>query len=175
MTVYPVTTKQAADLTGISRQSLRVYTKRYSRFLSIDATPAHGEERKFTRDDLRTLRFVYDITSAGRPHDEAIDRLQAGDLEQWQWEPAEPAESAPGGAGASEGESMALVPLQSLQLAQALATDAQRREQEAQRRADELAAENARLLLELGEARGKLSNRYRPPTWWKALFGGAAE
>ena len=90
MTVYPVTTKQAADLTGISRQSLRVYTKRYSRFLSIDATPAHGEERKFTRDDLRTLRFVYDITSAGRPHDEAIERLQAGDLEQWQWLPSGP-------------------------------------------------------------------------------------
>jgi DNA-binding transcriptional MerR regulator len=172
MIAYPVTTKQAADITGISRQSLRAYTARYARFLSTDATPAAGIERKFTEADLRTLRFVYGITSAGRSHDEAIERLQAGELADFDWQAPEPT-TAP--ADARESMGALLVPIERLQASAALLEDARQREAAALARAEELAAENARLLKELGRAEGKLSARYRAPVWWRTLFGGSAE
>ena len=42
MITYPVSTKNAAIITGISPQALRTYTRRYSRFLSLEATPDAG-------------------------------------------------------------------------------------------------------------------------------------
>ena len=59
MITYPVSTKNAAIITGISPQALRTYTRRYSRFLSLEATPDAGQERRFTEADLRTDLFVF--------------------------------------------------------------------------------------------------------------------
>ncbi len=85
MITYPVSTKNAAIITGISPQALRTYTRRYSRFLSLEATPDAGQERRFTEADLRTLKFAYSVTATGRPHEEAIARLQAGELDSYPW------------------------------------------------------------------------------------------
>jgi DNA-binding transcriptional MerR regulator len=52
-------TKRAAELTGASRQALRVYTARYSRYMSTEATPEHGGERRFTEADLKLMAYIY--------------------------------------------------------------------------------------------------------------------
>jgi DNA-binding transcriptional MerR regulator len=80
-------TKQAAALTGVSRQALRTYTARYSRYLSTEATPAAGVVRQFTEADLRVLAFVYQQTKEGYSHDQVLAMLAAGDLEGWSWTP----------------------------------------------------------------------------------------
>ena len=174
MITYPVSTKNAAIITGISPQALRTYTKRYSRFLSLEATPDAGQERRFTEADLRTLKFAYSVTATGRPHEEAIARLQAGELDSYPWSPPPPDATIPP-TDAPEAPSGLMVPLVHLEALQQLADAATRREEAARLRADELATENARLTLELGRAEGKLSARYRAPAWWRALFGGSTE
>ena len=45
------TTKDASELTGASKQALRVYTTRYKRYMSTEATPDAGAERRFTEGD----------------------------------------------------------------------------------------------------------------------------
>ena len=173
------TPKQASDLTGASRQILRTYTQRYARYLSTDATPEPGYERRFTPADLKVLAFVYQRTAAGEKHERILERLAAGELEQFAWQapeappaPAQAAESA-----ASDTSSM-LIPYERLQAAHALMQDAQRREEAAAEQVAALQAEVQRLSLELGQARGEAAtlqaSRYRAPKWWRAIFGGRA-
>ena len=76
------TPKATSDITGASRQVLRVYTQRYARYLSTDATPAPGLERRFTEADLKVIAFVYQRTAAGETHEQVAERLSAGELEQ---------------------------------------------------------------------------------------------
>ena len=187
--------QEASQLTGISKPALRAYTNRteYRHILSTYATPEKkGIERKFTEPDLHLLAFIYAHTrpSVGETHEQVAERLAAGELEQFTWapleSPSEPQEEATAG-------STALVPIESLRLAQALAAEAQRREQqakeeaerrvqEAQARADALQAEVQRLTGELGRAEGKLSvyeqqaQQAQPvprkrPKWLISLFG----
>lgn len=167
------TTKQASELSGASRQVIRVYTTRYARWLSTEATPQPGMDRRFTADDLKLLAFIYQRTAAGETHEQVIERLQAGELEQFAWQPPEP---APEPQSADESASSALVPLERLQVAHALLQDAQRREAAAADQVAALQAEVQRLSLELGKAQGEAAalkaSRYRAPAWWRALFGG---
>ena len=183
--------QEASQLTGISKPALRAYTNRteYRHLLSTYATPdKKGIERRFTESDLHLLAFIYAHTrpSVGETHEQVAERLAAGDLEQFTWRPPEPQEEPTAG-------STALVPVESLRLAQALATEAQRREQEskkeaerrvqeAQARADALQAEVQRLTGELGRAEGKLevyeqqAQQAQPvprkrPKWLISLFG----
>lgn len=165
------TTKAASELTGVSRQALRAYTRRYARHLSTEATPAAGSERRFTEADLRLLAFVYTHTSAGETHEQVAERLAAGELEHFDWLPPEPEPAAHIGEAAS-----ALVPIERFEVAQSLLREAERRERTASEEAERLRAEVQRLTLELGKAQGELtgvkSARYRAPAWWSALFGG---
>lgn len=169
------TTKQASDISGASRQVIRVYTTRYARYLSTEATPQPGMDRRFTADDLKLLAFIYQRTSAGETHDQVLERLQAGELEQFAWVPPEPAPT-PEQQSADESASSALVPLERLHAAHALLQDAQRRESAAADQVAALQAEVQRLSLELGKAQGEAAalkeSRYKAPAWWRALFGG---
>lgn len=169
------TTKQAAEITGASRQALRAYTRRYARYFSTEATPEQGQDRRYTRDDLRLVAYIYSQTSAGASHDQVNDRLAAGALDAFEWHPPESGEEI----DPAPDDNTALVPVAQLQAAHALLQDAQRREAAAADRADELQAEIARLTLELGQAQGEAaalkSSRHRAPKWWRAIFGGSGE
>lgn len=171
------TTKAASDLSGASRQVIRVYTQRYARWLSTEATPQPGYERRFTAEDVKLLAFVYHFTSKGEPHEKVIERLQAGELEQFPWQPPQPPE--PEQPSAAESASTALVPFERLQAAQGFMMDAQRREITALEQVAALQAEVQRLSLELGKAQGEAAalkaGRYKAPKWWRALFGGRAD
>lgn len=164
------TLKQANALTGVSRQGIRQYCARYPRWLSTYATPPPGIERQFTRDDLRTFKFIREITATGANHETVIERLSSGGLADYTWEPPETPQSAP---STSTEPSTYLVPIERLQAAQTLLEDAQRREQVAQERAEALQAEVQRLAGELGKAQGALEvyQRRKRPKWLQWLAG----
>lgn len=165
-------TKEASNLTGISRPALRTYTSRYARYLSTDATPERGSQRRFTRDDLRLLVYVYQATAAGATHENVQQRLADGALEEFAWEPPEPPEPGPA-EPAAEG-STALVTREQVQAMQALLLDAQRREQQALEREQAAQEKIAQLERELGMAEGELQaikTLKRRPRWLVALIG----
>jgi DNA-binding transcriptional MerR regulator len=153
MTDY-YSTKDASQLTGASRPIIRTYTQRYARFLSTEATPEAGAERRFTAADLKVIAYIYQRTSAGATHEQVLERLAAGELDQFDWQPAEP-ESAAQGGPAAESASSALVPIERLQAAHALMADAQRREAEAAAQVIALQSEVQRLSQALGKAEGE--------------------
>ena len=170
------TTKQASDISGASRQVIRVYTQRYARYLSTEATPEPGMGRKFTAADLRLLAFIYQRTAAGETHEQVLDRLAAGELEHFEWQPPEP---EPEPQSAADSASGALVPLERLHAAQVIMQDAQRREAAALEQVATLTEQVRQLERELGKAQGELSgvkgSRYKAPSWWRAIFGGRSE
>lgn len=165
------TTKQAAELTGASRQAIRTYTTSYQRYFSTEGAPDQpGRARRFTRDDLRLIAYIYNSTGEQkRTHEQVQEALAAGELEQFTWQPTEAAESV---EGSQEPASTALVPVERLVAAQALLQDAQRREAEAIDQVQALQDRLAALERELGQAEGKLAAQRKPPRWWTALFGG---
>ena len=175
------TPKATADITGASRQVLRVYTQRYARYLSTDATPAPGLERRFTEADLKVIAFVYQRTAAGETHEQVAERLAAGELEQFAWQaPETPPDATTAAESASGATGSMLIPLERLQAAHALMQDAQRREQAATEQIATLQTEVQRLSQALGRAEGEAAtlaatlqaSRYHAPKWWRAIFGG---
>src|SRR4051794_28396018 len=118
--LYTVT--QASKLVGASRASIRAYTLRpeYQRYLSTEATPQAGQERQFTRDDLKLLRFIFARTSHGETHEAIGARLSAGELGEFDWSPPEPQQAAEH----EEAATGTLVPLEQARALQALLADA---------------------------------------------------
>ena len=110
-------TKEAAEQTGASRQIIRVYTESYRKYFSSEGAPAAGMPRKFTRDDLKLIRYIYESTTSGIGHTETIERLAAGELDTYAWQPPEEPTSAAQSAIAPDS---ALVPYERLQAAQML-------------------------------------------------------
>jgi DNA-binding transcriptional MerR regulator len=158
------TPAEAAAATGASRAAIRTYTQRYARSFSTEATPEEGRARRFTAADLKLIAFIRDKTT--------------GELERFAWEPP----LSTGEQALTEGgEHAALVPSAQLQAIQALLTDAQRREQQAQERLatreQELHARINDLTRQLGEVQGEFKAykaHRRRPTWLVWLFGGEA-
>ncbi len=182
------TTSQAATITGASVQTIRAYTKLYARYFSTGATPEQGQSRRFTPDDLRLIRFCLSLAQQNLTRDAILEKLAAGELAHFDWQPAQEAPEATQEPETSS--STMLVPYEHLRLAQGLLIDAQRREAEALEReqaaraeaaaaAQALQAEVQRLALELGKATGEAaalrSARYRSPRWWRLVFGGRGE
>lgn len=168
-------TKEAADLTGASRQIIRTYTNTYQRYFSTEGAPAQpGQPRRFTAADLKLIRFIYTSTAEQKlTHEQVQERLAAGALEQFTWQPPEePTERT----GEAESASSALIPVERFQAAQALLLDAQRREGEAAEQVQALQERINALERELGKAQGELSAhkalQRKPPAWWVKLFGG---
>ena len=167
-------TKDASALTGASRQIIRAYTERYKEHFSREVQAQPGQPRRFTEQDLKLIAYIYQQTGQqAQKHEQVLAALSAGALEQFAWQPPEATEEA------EQGEvppSTALVPISTLQAAQALMLDAQRREEEAREQAQALQGRLAALERELGKAQGELSAykamQRKPPTWWTRLFGG---
>lgn len=170
------TTKEAAELTGASRQIIRTYTERYRRWFSTDATPEPGQARRFTRADLALIGFIHtSTTSAGLTHEQVAEQLASGELERFEWQP-ERSEAQEQAEEAEASSTALLVPYAQLRAAELLLHDAQRREGEAREETDTLRERLERLQLELGEARGELAAykamQPKRPRWWLWLFGG---
>jgi DNA-binding transcriptional MerR regulator len=170
--LYTVT--QASKLVGASRASIRAYTLRpeYQRYLSTEATPQPGQERQFTRDDLKLLRFIFARTSQGETHEAIAARLNAGGLGEFEWSPPEPQQPAEH----EEASTGMLVPVEQVRALQAILADARQRELETKEQShaqlQALQEEVRQLTRELGEAQGELNaRRRRRPTWWIRLFG----
>lgn len=170
------TTKEAAELTGASRQIIRTYTEKYRRHFSTEATPEAGQARRFTRADLALIGFIHtSTTSAGLTHEQVAEQLASGELERFDWQPERP--EAPEQAEETESTtSTMLVPYAQLRAAELLLHDAQRRETMAREETETLRERLERLQLELGEARGELAAykamQPKRPRWWLWLFGG---
>ena len=174
-------TKEAAEITGASRQIIRTYTGTYQKYFSTEGAPDQpGQPRRFTVGDLKLIRFIYVCTSDRKlTHEQVQDRLAAGELEQFDWQPPEQADAPIGIASAAESAqtgSAMLVPIERLQLTLERLTEAQQREAAA---AEEITALQERineLQRELGKAEGALSAyqamQRKPPAWWRSLFGG---
>ena len=174
------TTSQAATITGASLQTIRGYTKLYQRHFSTEATPESGQSRRFTPDDLRLIRFCLELASQNLTREQISDRLAAGELANFAWQPAQQPPDATQEPAPSH--NTMLVPYERLQAAQMLLQDAQQREQaikaEAAAQVATLQSEVARLSQELGKAQGEAAtlrgSRYTAPRWWRAVFGGRA-
>ena len=156
---------ETSTLTGISKPSLRNYTKTYAPHLSPGATPPAGEARVFSRDDLRVLRFAYSLTEQGVTHDVVLQRLAAGELDTYEWQPPEDADARV--------ESTQLLPPEQTRLLAAMFEEYRQRAEDAAARERELTDKIERLQAELGESRGRLAERgrWRPPPWWRYFFG----
>lgn len=175
------TTKQAAEITGASRQIIRTYTATYQRHFSTEGAPEQpGQPRRFTPADLRLIRYIYTSTAEQKlTHEQVLAALAAGGLAQFDWQPPAPSERPLPAESAAPGTGTALVPVERLQAAQALLADAQRREAEAAQREQTLQERLAQLERELGRAQGELAGykaaQRRPPAWWAWLFGSSQE
>ncbi len=169
-------TKEASDLTGASKQIIRVYTARYARYLSTEGTPESGKARRFTEADLKLLAYVYKQTSTGNmTHEQVLDSLAKSALDSFDWSISDSPESAPNATESAQSTTSVLLPIERFQAAQALLVDAQRREQEAREQAHALQEQINQLERDLGKAQGALESYQavrRRPRWWVVLFGG---
>ena len=112
------TTKDASELTGASRQIIRTYTGAYARYFSTEATPEPGQQRRFTSADLKLIKYIYSLTSdQNLTHEQVQERLAAGGLDEYDWQPPQPLASAQPG---QTDQSAMLIPVERLQAAQAL-------------------------------------------------------
>jgi len=154
-----------ARLLGISPAAVRKYADLYGRFLSTEAsTPP----RTFTRDDARVFAYVARATSRGQTHDAILADLADGAAyAAFVWTAPDDADQD------SQPAPAALVPAAQLHAARLLLEESQRREREAQERAESAARalqdRIATLERELGRAEGELAARRRP--WWARLWG----
>ena len=135
--------------------------------------------RRFTDADLKLITYIYQSTTDQNiTYDEIEKCLQAGELDQFDWQPPEP--DQPQAPESASGETFgALIPAERLQAAQVLLHDAQQREQAAIEREQALQDKISDLERELGNAQGELAGfkaaTYKAPNWWRAFFGGRAE
>lgn len=175
------TTKQASELTGASKGIIRQYTKNYARYLSTEATPEAGGERKFTEADLRLIAYIYQQTNAHKQtHNVVLEALAGGALDDFEWEvPLAPSEH-PDSVGGIGG---ALVPMERLIAVQALLQSERDDRLRLIEREQELSERLEGVQRLLGEAQGELKatkaqleevrpRRRQPPGWWRAIFGG---
>src|SRR5205085_446559 len=111
-------TKEASEIIGASRQIVRSYTSTYASYFSTEGSPEQsGQPRSFTHDDLRLIRFIYEMTKQrGQNHNQVLERLKTGELDRFEWKP--PQEDP-------EGMNTDLVPVERLLAARVLLEDAQ--------------------------------------------------
>jgi DNA-binding transcriptional MerR regulator len=172
------TTKQASELTGASKQAIRVYTQRYARYMSTEATPDAGSERRFTEADLKLMAYIYQQTQrGGQTHDKVLEALASGALDAFEWEPRT---SPQEGYIDAETTGTALVPIERLMATQALLQAQLEERQRLLERERELLDQVQRLQREVGKAEGKIESleeqlkqpMQRPRSWWARLLGG---
>lgn len=168
------TTKQASELTGASKGIIRQYTAKYARYLSTEATPDAGGERRFTEADLKLLAYIYRQTNGLKQNHIAVqESLASGALDNFEWEVPQTHPELPNSA---EAMGTALVPMERLIATQALLQYEREERERLQDREQELSERLEATRQQLGEAMGELkavkAQRRKPPAWWVFLFGG---
>ena len=172
------TVKQASEITDASRQSIRSYTATYARFFSTEATPEHGGERKFTRDDLKLIAYIAGSTAFGSSHEEIIKELEGDALSLFRWEPPE---APPKPSEPKQDANTSLVPIErlhamaaQLHTTQALIEKGEERIKEETARAQVLQDKLIEAQRELGKLEGELAalKASKPKGFWARLLGG---
>jgi DNA-binding transcriptional MerR regulator len=85
-------TAQAAQAAGVSSSTIRnvssgPFTAYYAPFLSPGARPGKGQARQFSQDDIRILVYIRQQTAAGLAHADVAQKLAAGALQDFDWQP----------------------------------------------------------------------------------------
>ena len=75
----------AVRICGISKATIRNYSKAFGAHLSSGAVPAFGATRRYTVDDLTLFAYVRNRTSSGMCFDDILESLPAG-LNDFDWE-----------------------------------------------------------------------------------------
>lgn len=175
---------QAAKVTGVSPAGIRNYVDRYGEWFSAGARPPKGQARDFSGEDVRLIAFIRDRTKAGENHDQIVQALQAGELEDFtSW--AEP--PAAGEGSQAEEVGAELVPPAAVAMLRAMLEESRRREETAAARTDaqlaaaadresRLQAAYAQAQREIGRLEGEIAAMKaappRPASWWRRVFGG---
>lgn len=74
------TTKSAAALVGISVATLRNHTVTFSEYLSADASPPTGQERRLHNQDIAVLQRVVELRKQGMTTEAIKQTLQDEDI-----------------------------------------------------------------------------------------------
>lgn len=72
----------ASDLSkalGISRETVRQWSRHFADFLSATANPPEGNERRFTEADLRVIALIFATKQEGKTFADAKVRLASGE------------------------------------------------------------------------------------------------
>lgn len=90
------TPAQAAKVLQMAASSIRNHCSNslFQPFFSASATPPAGQARQLTDQDLRVLRFIGQATNSGATLQAVADRLAAGELQAFDWQPAAEEEPA---------------------------------------------------------------------------------
>lgn len=70
--------RQIASLYGISRETVRVWSEEFSRYLSPLAKPGRNKPRLFTREDLAVLSLVAELKQENMSVEDIIGALENG-------------------------------------------------------------------------------------------------
>lgn len=73
------TTSDAEVIFKVSPQTIRNWSKEFSRYLSATANPEEGRTRIFTEEDMRVLDLVARLKVEGKQYDEIHAALLAGE------------------------------------------------------------------------------------------------
>jgi len=74
---------EVAKMIGCSATSIRNYTKRHEAHLSLHT---RQDPRQYTPEDARVLAFVFSLSKTRTPHEEIAQRLDAGELDNFDWQ-----------------------------------------------------------------------------------------
>ena len=72
-----------ADLTGVTKSTVRRWCEVYREFLSPTATPPKDATRVFTNTDIRVLYYVATLRDSGVGEPEIIERLKEMQADHW--------------------------------------------------------------------------------------------
>lgn len=183
------TPSQAAKQAGVSASSVRNYTAKYTEWFSPGATPAPGEPRQFSPEDVKLIAYISACSAQGLTHDEIKQRLKAGEIVDFEFSP-NMEEEQPQARSAPQGEEQtgtqlapqALLAFFSQQLettqAQALAKEEalqkrlQQEQEEARAREEALQERLQEAQRTIGQLEGELKTvKEQPKGFWARLFG----
>ncbi len=72
-------TKDVCDIFSISRQTVRIWTAEFSKYLSPSASPEKGQQRNFSDEDMTVFALVHEVKERGGTYENAHVQLKNGD------------------------------------------------------------------------------------------------
>jgi DNA-binding transcriptional MerR regulator len=78
MSDYTQKTSELARMFNVSQQTIRTWADEFEEFLSPTATPGHGRQRIFSRDDIEVLTLVAQQRAMGLQTEDIRAALQNG-------------------------------------------------------------------------------------------------